>query len=60
LTTDVEELVKGMEIARREFDAKKDTRDPPLVLKDFLVNTEDKLKKLYSEAKVAQVSEIMI
>ena len=52
---DISELVKGMEMTRREYEARKD-RDPPAILKDFLANSEDKLTKLRADAKTAQVS----
>ncbi len=42
-------------MTKREFEARRD-RDPPLILKDFLTNSEDKLKKLKQDAKTAQVS----
>ena len=41
-------------MTKREFEARKE-RDPPLILKDFLNNSEDKLKKLKQDAKTAQV-----
>ncbi|KAK2180878.1 hypothetical protein NP493_421g02041 [Ridgeia piscesae] len=50
---DISELVKGMEMTRREYEARKD-RDPPAILKDFLANSEDKLTKLRADAKTAQ------
>ena len=53
--TDLGELTKGMEMTKREFEARKE-RDPPLILKDFLTNSEDKLKKLKQDAKTAKVS----
>ncbi len=54
ITSDLVELTRGMEMTKREFEARKD-RDPPLILKDFLNNSEDKLKKLKQDAKTAQV-----
>ncbi|KAI0214437.1 Formin-like protein [Lamellibrachia satsuma] len=50
---DINELVKGMEMTRREYEARKE-RDPPPILKDFLANSEDKLSKLKVDAKTAQ------
>lgn len=48
-------MEKGMEMTKREYEARKD-RDPPVILKDFLANSEDKIKKLKADAKSAQVS----
>lgn len=42
-----------MELTRREFDARKE-RDPPVILKDFLANSEDKLRKLRTDLKTAK------
>ena len=42
-----------MDLTKREHDARKE-RDPPLILKDFLSNSEDKLKKLKTDAKTSQ------
>jgi len=53
--TDIAEMEKGMEMTKREYEARKD-RDPPVILKDFLANSEDKIKKLRTDAKSAQVS----
>ena len=55
IITDLTELTRGMDMTKREFEARKE-RDPPLILKDFLNNSEDKLKKLKQDAKTAQVS----
>ena len=52
--TDIADMEKGMEMTKREYEARKD-RDPPLILKDFLANSEDKIKKLKTDAKSAQV-----
>lgn len=56
--TDVLELDKGMEMVRKEVElrAKGGTSSQSHVLKDFLVNSEEKLKKLRSDSKVAQES----
>ena len=51
---DIRELEKGMDMTKKEVEARK-SRDVPLVLQDFLNNSEDKLKKLKIEAKKAQV-----
>ena len=56
---DILELEKGMEMTKKEFEARKD-RDPPVILKDFLANSQDKLKKLKSDCKLALVSLIQI
>ncbi|XP_064648618.1 formin-like protein isoform X3 [Lineus longissimus] len=54
ITTDIDDLVKGMELVRREYALRKDSRDSYLVLKDFFVNAEDKLRKLQADAKTAK------
>ena len=53
--TDVHELEKGMDSTKREYDARKHSRDQPTILRDFLMNSEDKLRKLQSDVKTAQV-----
>ena len=53
---DINELVKGMEMTRREYEARKD-RDPPAILNEFLANSEDKLTKLRADVKTAQVGD---
>jgi len=55
--TDIADMEKGMEMTKREYEARKD-RDPPVILKDFLANSEDKIKKLRADAKSAQVSSV--
>ena len=55
--TDIADMEKGMEMTKREYEARKD-RDPPVILKDFLANSEDKIKKLRDDAKAAQVGDI--
>jgi hypothetical protein len=50
---DIRELEKGMDMTKREYEARKD-RDPPVILSDFLANSEDKMKKLNQDAKTAQ------
>lgn len=52
--SDISELEKGMELTKREYEARKD-RDPPVILRDFLNNSEDKLRKLNGDAKNARV-----
>ena len=56
MRTDLAELEKGMELTKREYEARKG-RDPPTILQDFLSNSEDKLKKLKQDSKTAQVSD---
>lgn len=51
--TDVSELEKGMDVVRKEVEQRgKNTQN--LVLKDFLANSEDKLRKISVDTKVAQ------
>ena len=54
--TDVQELYKGMELTRKEFELRKDFKDDKqnVVLKDFLSNADEKLRRLRTEAKAAQ------
>lgn len=54
--TDVAELSKGMELTRKEFELRKDLKDNKqnTVLKDFLGNAEEKLRRLRIEAKASQ------
>ncbi|XP_033762894.1 formin-like protein isoform X1 [Pecten maximus] len=56
ILTDVHDLEKGMESTKREFDARKHSRDQPPILKEFLQNSEEKLRKLQSDVKTAQDS----
>lgn len=54
LISDVNELEKGMETVRKEADLRgKGTQSH--VLRDFLANSEEKLKKIRSDCKTAQV-----
>ncbi|XP_077978511.1 formin-like protein 2 isoform X2 [Glandiceps talaboti] len=50
IKADIDELVKGMDMCKREYSNRKDN----LVLRDFLANSEDKLKKLESDFKNAK------
>jgi formic-like protein len=50
---DVNELEKGMEIVRREVE-QQGKKSQNVVLKDFLTNSEEKLKKISADSKVAQ------
>lgn len=55
--TDVSDLEKNMEMVRKECDMKAKDRSGSQnlnILKDFLVNSEDKLKRLRADTKVAQ------
>ncbi|KAK6617872.1 hypothetical protein RUM43_014101 [Polyplax serrata] len=51
--TDVHELEKGMDLVRKEHELRGKERQN-VVLRDFLSNSEDKLKKLKADAKTAQ------
>ncbi|KAK5644344.1 hypothetical protein RI129_005644 [Pyrocoelia pectoralis] len=55
VVTDVHELEKGMDIVRKESDTRGKGAQS-VVLKDFLSNSEDKLRKLRSDSKIAQES----
>ena len=57
--SDINELDKGMEMTKKEYEARKE-RDHPLILKDFVGNAEDKIKKLKADAKSAQVRHICV
>lgn len=55
VVTDVVELEKGMEIVRRELQQSQSSKNSQnLVLKDFLANSEEKLKKISVDTKLAQ------
>lgn len=61
IITDITELDKGMEMAKKEHERCRDMRSQDgqaalAVLKDFLTNSEDKLKKLKVELKTAQTA----
>lgn len=51
--TDVNELEKGMEIVRKEAETR-GKGSQSVVVKDFLTNSEDKLKRLRQDTKIAQ------
>lgn len=53
ITTDVHELEKGMEAVRKEVEIR-GKGIQSLVLRDFLANSEDKLKKLKNDARISQ------
>ena len=55
ILVDMNELDKGMDMTKKEYEARKNSRDLPVILKDFLTNSEEKLKKLQSDLKTAQV-----
>lgn len=56
--SDVAELQKGMDLTRKEFELRNDHKDDKseknVVLKDFLSNAEEKLRRVRAEAKAAQ------
>lgn len=54
ILSDIGELEKGLELTKREYEARRD-RDIPILLKDFVSNADDKVKKLKSDSKHAQV-----
>ncbi|KAG8222413.1 hypothetical protein J437_LFUL004872 [Ladona fulva] len=57
VATDMQELEKGMELTRKELEHRKNFRGDEkhgTVLRDFLGNSEDKLRKLKSDARTAQ------
>lgn len=54
IVIDVNDLEKNMEGVKKEAEVRKGTN--PSVLKDFLHNSEDKLRKLKADCKVAQES----
>ena len=53
--TDYKELEKGMQLTQKEYESRKHSRDTPPILKEFLSNSEDKLKKLQADIKTAEV-----
>ncbi|XP_022920232.1 formin-like protein [Onthophagus taurus] len=53
ITTDVHEIEKGMEAVRKEAEIR-GKGSQSLVLRDFLANAEDKVKKLKNDVKTAQ------
>ncbi|XP_030750923.1 formin-like protein isoform X2 [Sitophilus oryzae] len=53
ISTDVHELEKGMEAVRKEAEIR-GRGNHSLVVRDFLANAEDKLRRLKSDAKMAQ------
>lgn len=52
VVSDVAELEKGMDIVRREL--KERSAVTATVLSDFLANSEDKLKRLKADTRLAQ------
>lgn len=54
--TDVHELEKGMDLVRKEQDLRSGREKHNVVLRDFLSNADDKLRRLRADAKVAQDS----
>ncbi|XP_053609706.1 formin-like protein isoform X2 [Plodia interpunctella] len=56
VVSDVTELERGMEAVRKECDARDQHRSTNLVLRDFLNNSTEKLRRLRQETKHAQDS----
>ncbi|XP_071446409.1 formin-like protein [Hetaerina americana] len=57
VATDVQELEKGMELTRKELEHRKNFRGEEkhgIVLRDFLANSEEKLRKLKNDARAGQ------
>ncbi|XP_061186189.1 formin-like protein isoform X5 [Saccostrea echinata] len=54
IITDYKELEKGMQMTQKEYEARKHSRDAPPILKEFLTNSEDRLKKLQADIKTAE------
>ncbi|XP_032457506.1 formin-like protein isoform X2 [Nasonia vitripennis] len=52
VTTDVHELEKGMDLVRKEFELRGKEKHNT-VLRDFLNNSEEKLRRLKSDARIA-------
>jgi len=54
--TDIAELEKGMEAAKREMYVRQNVKDETMKvpLRDFLANSDDKLRRLRAESKSAQ------
>ena len=55
ITTDLVELNKGMELTKKEYVLRQTSPTPPVILADFLRNSEEKLLKLRTDTKTAQV-----
>lgn len=55
IVTDVQELEKGMETVRKDADIRGKGAHS-VVLRDFLANSEDKLRRLKGDTKIAQES----
>ena len=53
---DIQELHKGMELTKKEYELRKDLKDEKqnTILKDFLTNAEEKLRRLRADSKAAQ------
>src|SRR5207249_2352529 len=54
ILADIHELEKGMELCKKEADLRKEYKES-LMLKEFIAPAEDKLRKLQTDAKNAQV-----
>lgn len=59
IAADITEIERGMEMTKREYEARKD-RDPPTILCDFHNNAEEKMRKMKTDCKTAQVSRISV
>lgn len=55
IVTDVHELEKGMDIVRKEHELRGKERQS-VILRDFLSNSEEKLRKLKADSRIAQES----
>jgi hypothetical protein len=60
ILTDYKDLEKGMQLTQKEYEARKNSRDAPSILKDFLLSSEDRLKKLQADIKTAEVSSFIV
>lgn len=57
VVTDVHELEKGMDSVKKEVEMRMSNKNlNNMILKDFLANSESKLKRLRQEVKIAQDS----
>ena len=52
IMVDIKDLERGMEMTKKECSHRKDV---PTIVKDFVSNSEDKIKKLKTESRHAQV-----
>ena len=55
ILSDVAELQKGMDLTRKEFELRNDDKsEKSVILRDFLSNAEDKLRRVRADSKAAQ------